>query len=453
MNETRTLAKFVAQSKYDDLPAKAVEHAKHLILDHFGVALFSSRTKWGQIAVNYAKEFSFKSDCTVYGQPWRTSAQHAAFANGLCAHGYELDDTHEGGGGHPGAPTIPAAVAIAEKEKKSGRDFILGVVMGYELIGRIGKALGREASKQHHSTGQIGVFGAAGAAAKIMGLPEEGIRNALGIAGAMASGVMEFAEDPEGTMIKRLYGGWPAQSGVVAATLARDGFTGPATIIEGRYGFLRSISTKFSLEPLTANLGQDYELLHTGFKPYASGRIFHPLIEAIDQLKREHGVTSEKVEKIIIGATEKMLNQHMVYEPKSMMSAQYSLPFTTALAIHRDLMDPINYSEDAIWDKAVVATSHKVEAVFDPEIDAGYPTRHSARVTVRLVGGKEVTATVWDPRGSSAKPLTYEELTGKFRNVTRRIFSDGHIDRIIAEVEKLDKAGSVESLCSVLRGK
>jgi len=304
MTETRVLARFVAATRYQDLPAQVIRHARQLLLDHFGVALFSSRTPWGRIAVRYAREFSAVGQCTVYGQAWKSSAQHAAFANGLCAHGYELDDSYEGGYCHPGAPTIPAALAAAERDGASGRDLLVAIVMGYEMMGRVSRALGREGKKQHHPTGQVGVFGAAAAAGKVMALEETRLVNALGLAGSMASGNMAFADDPTGTMVKRLYGGWPAQSGVVATWLAREGFTGPDGIVEGRFGFLRSITERFDPSGLTRDLGSDWQILRTVFKPYASCRAFHPLVEAMHDLQRNHGVSAERVTKIEVGTTE-----------------------------------------------------------------------------------------------------------------------------------------------------
>jgi 2-methylcitrate dehydratase PrpD len=356
--------------------------------------------------------------------------------NGLCAHGYELDDSYQGGYCHPGAPTIPAALAVAEKEKRNGRVFLLGVVMGYELMGRISAALGREANKQHHPTGQVGTFGAAGAAAKVMGLDEAAITNALGIAGSMSSGVLEFADDPKGTMVKRLYGGWPSQSGVVAAWLAREGFTGPATIVEGRLGFLRGITANFNLEGMTDGLGSDFHILRTVFKPYASCRAFHPMIEGIAELRSKHGVTPDSIKKLEIGVRESIISYQMQTEPKSIMAAQYSMPFTAALAFYKDLEDPRSFDQAALSNSQVLATAKQVHGYLDAEMNA-FP-RYAARITAHLVSGEVVTVTTWDHKGTPARPLGSGDIIERFHKMTADIVTRSAAERIISAVHALD---------------
>jgi 2-methylcitrate dehydratase PrpD len=451
MHETRVLAEYVARTKFDDLPAEVVGRAKQLLLDHFGVALLSTRTEWGRIALKYAKEFAAVDECTVYGQPWKSSAQHAALANGLCAHGYELDDSYEGGFCHPGAPTIPAALAAVEKKHGSGRDLLLSMVMGYEIMGRISRALGRESNKVHHATGQVGVFGATAAAGKAMGLDQERLTNALGLAGCMASGLMEFTEDPKGTMVKRLYGGWPSQSGVAAAWLAGEGYTGPSSIVEGRFGFLRSISPNYDLSAVTAGLGQDYQLMHTVFKPYASCRAFHPMVEGIAELREVHGLTADNVERLDVGVRESIMRQQVIYQPESMMSAQYSMPFTAALALYRDLADPDCYEGDVVSDPAVLATARKVHAHLDPEID-GYP-RYAARIKAQFKNGRTITVDAWDHRGTEQKPFSNEDVIAKFEMMTATILPSSAARRIIEATAALDSdtSDAIQELGRALR--
>ena len=451
MNETRVLAEFTATATFADLPDNVIQHTKHLVLDHFGVALYAAQTPWGRIAQKYAKKFTAVGDCTVYGQSWKTSAQHAAFANGLCAHGYELDDSFEGGYCHPGAPTISAALAVAEERNATGRDFLLGVIMGYETMTRVSLALAREWNKFHHATAQAGVFGAVAASAKIMGLDAAHVTNAFGLAGSMASGVMEFANDPQGTMVKRLYGGWPSQSGVVAAWLAGEGLTGPATILEGRQGFLRGISPNVNLAPVTAGLGRDYQMLKTVFKPYATCRAFHPLIEGIAELRTRHGVTPGNLVQLDIGVRESIVSYQIVYEPKSIMAAQYSMPFATALALSRDLADPRSVDEACLTDAALLATARKVKAYLDPDMEA-FP-RYGAYIKATLLGGEEITVIAFDHKGTPAKPFTSDEIATRFRKMTTGILTPRSAGDIIAGVDQLDQPGPgvIESLTAALR--
>ena len=453
MNETRVLSEFVSGHEFGVLPSSVRDRTKQLLLDHIGVSLFALGRKWCDIAIDYAREFSYKGECSVFGQAWKTSAQHAAFANGVCAHGYELDDNHEGGAGHPGAAVIPAALAMAEKSGSTGREFLLSIALGYEIMGRMGRALGREGTRQHHPTGQTGVFGAAAAAGKLLGFSAAQMSNALGVSGALASGVMEFTEDPDGSMIKRLYGGWPAQSGIVAASLAAKGFTGPATIIEGRYGLLRSITNNLNLPALSANLGTDYEILHVAIKPYACCRVLHPVVEAIAEIKRRINFKPQDVVEVMVGATEKMISKHMSYEPQSLMSAQYSLPFTAAIALYRDLRDPRAFDEASLLDADIRSACHKVRTEFDREIDVGYPNQFSARVMLTLRGGQKETETVWNPRGSPDRPFTADEMKNRFRQLTTTTLTHHLQDAVITAVDDLDSqdAANLVTLCRLIR--
>ena len=275
---------------------------------------------------------------------------------------------------------------------------------------------------------------------KMMNMDARQITNAFGLAGGMASGVMEFANDPEGTMVKRMYGGWPSQSGVVAAWLASEGMTGPATVLEGRQGFLRGISPNVDLGPVTAGLGQEYQILKTVFKPYATCRAFHPLIEGIAELRAKHGVTSENIEQLDIGVRESIFSYQIVYEPKSIMAAQYSMPFATALALSRDLADPRSVDEACLADATLLATASKVKAYLDPEMDA-FP-RYSARIKASLRNGQVVTVTAFDHKGTPAKPFTFDEIAARFCKMTAGILSGQGAEKVIAAVDHLDQSNT-----------
>lgn len=323
--------------------------------------------------------------------------------------------------------------------------------MGYEIMTRVSLALAREWNKFHHAIAQAGVFAGAAAAAKMMGLDAPRITNAFGLAGGMASGVMEFANDPEGTMVKRLYCGWPSQSGVVAAWLAHEGMTGPATILEGRQGFLRGISPNVSLGPVTAGLGQDYQILKAVFKPYATCRAFHPLIEGTAELRTQHGVTAENIEQFDIGVRESIFSYQIVYEPKSILAVQYSMPFATGLALSRDLADPRSVDEGCLADKALLATAKKVKAYLGAEIDA-FP-RYSARIKPTLNNGQTVTVTAFDHNDTPAEPFAFDEIAARFYKMTTGILSGCSAENVIAAVDRLDKLneGALEALTVALR--
>ncbi|MEI9806208.1 MAG: MmgE/PrpD family protein [Pseudolabrys sp.] len=448
MDETRELAAFVSGLRYEDLPPPLVAKAKMLLLDHFGVSLFSSRTAWGKIATKYANRFAAMPESTVYGQERKVAAEAAALANGLCAHGYELDDSAEGAYAHPGASVIPAAFALGETLDSSGRDLITAMAAGYELIGRIGNVLGREGIRWHHPTCQLGAFGATAAACRMLSLDEAQTLNALGIAGSMASGIMQFSDETEGTMVKRFHGGWPAHSGVIAARLAADGFTGPSQVLEGRYGYLRTITDKFEVSGLTKDLGTTWTIMTTAIKLYASCRAFHPMIEAIEKLKKEHQIGADVIDRIRVATTEVVMSKQITYEPKSLMGAQYSLPFVAAMSVHRDLSDIRCFDEDAMNDKLVLATAKRVDAFVDAEVDQAYP-RYVAKVTMTTKDGRELRQDVWDAKGSSLRPAPDLEMVKKFSSLTEGIITGDHA--VVDQVGGLDKGSSLAALGAALR--
>ena len=448
MNETRTLAAFAANLKFAAFPPALVRRAKILLLDHFGVSLFASETPWGKIAKKSALRFSCLPESTLYGSATPVAAEYAALANGTAAHGYELDDSHEGGYSHPGAPVIPAAFGMAEPLGSSGAELLLAIVAGYEIMGRIGNALGAEGIKQHHPTGQTGVFGAVTAASKIQSASEAQLLNALGIAGSMASGIMQFADDSEGAMVKRLHGGWPAHGGIIASRLALDGFTGPAQVLEGRFGFLRSITGKFDVGALTANLGDTWELMRTAVKLYPTCRAHHPMIEAIERLKANHHVAPDRIKEITVGTTSKALSQQMIYEPASFMSAQYSLPFTAAWALHRETSDPRGLTEETMSDRQILGTAGKVKAYLVEGFDTAYP-RYAVRIKLTMADGATYDEEVWDAKGSSEKPASEEDLIRKFLNVTDGIIAKPQA--VVDEILTLENRTSLAALSAALR--
>ncbi|MFH1087879.1 MAG: MmgE/PrpD family protein, partial [Chloroflexota bacterium] len=239
MNETRKLVEFIVGVNYESLPASVVEMAKLCILDTVGVGLFGSQTKWANVVAGLATRARCQGDSALWGHDMRTAPEYAALVNGTGAHGIEMDDRKPPYDAHTGAIVIPTALAAAESGGIDGKKFITSVVVGYESAYRVGKAVPKQLERGIHAPAHKGIWGATAAASKALGLDVERSLNAFGIAGYMASGLWEFSQDPQRATVKRLHGGWPAHSGVMAALLARDGLTGPATVLEGKYGYCR----------------------------------------------------------------------------------------------------------------------------------------------------------------------------------------------------------------------
>ena len=249
-------------------------------------------------------------------------------------------------------------------------------------------------------------------------------------------------------MVKRLHGGWPAHGGIIASRLAADGFTGPAQVLEGRFGFLRSITDQFDTNALVANLGDTWELMRTAVKLYPTCRAHHPMIEAVERLKAKHRLVPESIRQITVGTTSKALSQQMIYEPASFMSAQYSLPFTAAWALHRETSDPRGLTDETVSDQQILATASKVKAYLDERFDKSYP-RYAVHMKVETADGGTFEEEVWDAKGSSEKPASDDDIIRKFSNMTAGILAKP--DSVLEEVMNVEKRASLESLSRALR--
>src|ERR1700761_8528429 len=265
---TGALIAAISAMTLERIPEDLIVRTKALILDHLGVSLYGASLEWCRIVRETLGLEGARGASSIYGGGL-TSARNAALINGTAGHAIELDDAHDESLSHPGCVVIPAALAVAELQESTGAEFLAAVVAGYEAQGRIGATLSSSLIKQgYHPTAQIGVFGAVTAAAKLLKLPEREFTWAFGLAGSMASGIMKFTQDPEGTMVKRLHAGMPAERGVLAAQLASRGFTGPRNIIEGDFGYATTFAEGADLSRITRNLGEVFEITKISVKLY-----------------------------------------------------------------------------------------------------------------------------------------------------------------------------------------
>jgi 2-methylcitrate dehydratase PrpD len=447
---TRTLARFVSGIRYRALPKPVVERAKDLVLDHVGVSIVGAQLPWTQ-RVRAVVLADGRGDSTLYGGG-RVSPRNAALANGAAGHAIEFDDTHDESLGHPGCVVIPAALALAEARDASGRDFLTAMVAGYEAQCRVGSPLGRPLIERGmHPTATCGVFGSAAAAGHLLGLREDALVSAFGSAISMASGVMQFSEDPAGTMIKRLHGGLPAERGLLAALLASSGYSGPRQSIEGKYGFAAVLAAaSANLDRITDGLGERFEIERISVKLYPCCKQFHSLIEAVAECRAKERFGAADIAAIEPFGPRAMIDTHMEYRPASTMSAQYSLPYTTAVALLLDPTDPESFEASARARKDVLALVDLVKPVQDEALQAHYPRRFPGGIRLRLRDGRQVEASVLDSRSSPERPITHEDVQRKFLSLTASLLSPARQQRIIERVATLER-GSVRDLAALLR--
>lgn len=417
--ETVRLAGFAATLNDAAIPPHVAQRAKDCIIDTVAVITQGASLPWSQIVIRYAQSVGAGGKSRILGMRGPSlHAAAAALANGTLAHAFEADNlTRPSAGVHPGGTLLPPALAVAQEIGASGQDLIRAVVAGFEVMVRIGRAT--KHTNEHrgfHAPGTTGPFGAAVAAGVLLGLDTERMTNALGIAGSMAGGLMEFARSGTGAMVKRLHLGRAAEAGVVAARLAADGFTGPVSVLEGKAGFLNVFCEDTDPSALTRGLGSDWLTMALCLKRFPVHMTAQTGVQAVLELKADHGFTAPEVASITVAGNERMATINNIPRPADVMMAQYSIPFCVALAMVRDPRDPASFDDSALTDPTISALCANVSVV---AADPPPAIPGASTVTVRLADGRAFTRTVQDFKGTPADPLNQDELREKFTTLTR----------------------------------
>jgi 2-methylcitrate dehydratase PrpD len=421
-HETAQLAQHAAALRYDDLPPEAVQRAKDCIADTVAAIAFGADLPWSRIILGYARRRGGsrgKSRILAPGGA-RVQAPQAAFANGALAHAFEMDNlTWPNTGVHPGATMFAPALAVAQERGIGGRELIAAFVAGAEVMIRIGRATKHNnEGRGFHAPGTTGPFGGAVAVGRLLKFDAARMTNALGIAGSLACGLLEFARSGTGAMVKRLHMGRAAESGVLAASLAADGFTGPDTVLEGPFGFLNVYcGDGTDVEALTRGLGSEFATLRIMLKRFPVHITSHTSVQAVEDLRREHGYASSDVAAIHIAGNPKMATINNIPAPTDLMMAQYSLPFCVALAHHRDPRDPRSFNKKSFNDPAIRALAARVTISVSDEAKHGHTL--ASTVTITLKDGRALTRRVAGFKGTPEEPLDREQMREKFLLLTR----------------------------------
>jgi len=449
MNETRRLAEFVANTHFKDLPQNVVEATRVYILDNLASGFVGSGTPWAGMVTELAHESSPDGPCSLFQTGWTTSPSYAALVNGTMIGSFETDHSYVLGSCHPSAAVFPAALAVAERDHLDGRSLLAAMALGYEVACRVGRAATRAVEDEagFHGPGTNASFGGAAGAGKALGLDAEGLVNSLGIAGSHAGGLLEFAR--EGAMTKRIHVGRGGQMGLESALLAAKGFTGPSTVLEGDKGFLKVYSPSPRPELLLEGIGETYLLLDMTVKTYACHVSFHPVIAGICGFREENPLDGAALEGVRIAGTQRMLDRHGQREPTSVLGAQYSLPFSVAVALLRDIPDPAVYNEETLWDPQVRSLAGSMDLDADGE-RFGKPGGPTAEVSLK-VSGSAHTFQVASWKGAPADPYTFDEMADKFRRYAGYRLTPGRIQDIIQKVRALEDVVDAGDLARLLR--
>ncbi len=440
----QTLARFAAGLTFDEIPAEVIERAKTSIIDTVAAATFGAGLPWSKIIIGYAERNSAPGNSLILGTESRVRAPFACLANGALAHAFEMDSLcHPSANVHPGASLTVPGLAVSQGRKKSGRDLLTAFVAGYEVMYRIGDAARGSSEKiGFHAPGLNGVFGGAVVVGKLFEMDAQGLANALGIGGSLCSGLLEFSKSGGG-MVKRLHLGRAAEGGFMAAILARDGFTGPAAVFEGQFGFLNTFCRDTDPARLTRGLGEEWHTLKTMVKRYACHITAHIPVTAVLELQAEHRFSGDDVASITVAGSDKMVSHHNIPDPQDLAMAQYSTPFCVALALYRDPLDPRSFSEANLNDAAIRALARNVRV----ERRQGAAGDHAlvSRVAVRLKNGRELTREQGDFPGMPSRPLSPDELLEKFLKLTAPR-DRAKAERLFAQLTEAEKVADISSL-------
>jgi 2-methylcitrate dehydratase PrpD len=447
------LADFAAELRFDDLPAAVVADVRLRTLDILGIALAASGHEVGPPMRAGLESSAGRGECTVVGAKFTAAAPVAILLNGTLAHGLDFDDTHAPSVTHASAVVVPTVLALGEAAGLDGRDVITAAVVGYEAIARLGMAAPAAFHRRGwHATSVCGTFAAALAAGVCERMDRAALTAALGIAGSFASGVMEYLED--GSWVKRLHPGWAGQAGATAASLARAGFPGPATILEGRYGLYRTfVDTEPDPRPFET-LGQLWETLNVGFKPYPACHFLHAFLDCALSLRDAHRLDADAIEAIEClvpppGMPIVAEPRHAKLRPRTPYDAQFSLPYSVAAAFVDGCVNLDTYAPERLGDPRVLALADRV--VCRPDPDTTFPLGFPGRVRVRLAGGQTVEAREPDGRGGPARPLPESAIVEKFRTNAGRVLPAARVSEVERTALALDTLADVRSLMALCR--
>jgi 2-methylcitrate dehydratase PrpD len=436
---TEILAKFVAKTGWDDLPAEATHQAKRSLMNFFAVALTGCRNETVETALRTLAMFSGGKQAGLIGRRERIDALNAAFLNAAGSNVLDFCDTHVPTAIHPTAPLAPPLLALGEMQRVSGRDLLLAFVLGQEIECRVGLAISpSHYNRGWHITATCGVFGAAAGSGKLLALSPDQIVWALGIAATQASGLCECL----GTPAKSVGVGQAARGGFFAALLAKENFEGPAEPLAGKQGYYNALAETPKLEALTEGLGAHWEIMLTSYKPYPCGFVLHPALDCVLDWRRDH--PDDAVERVVVTGNPlislRANRPHITAGRESQVSVQHSV--AAALVTGKAGLD--QFTDACVNDPQVLALRNKVELRQDPAI----PTV-AARVTITTLGGKTYELSQPAARGSDANPMSDKDLENKLRDAAT-IWNPRHdIAPLIDAIWQVDKSGDIASLAAL----
>lgn len=460
IGQTRALASFAANLSLGAIPVAVAERAKVLLLDYLSTVVAVVKEDPAQRLIRFARSVGGPPESRILGAGLAVAAPWAALVNGAMGHMMELDDTHRLTMAHAGDSVWATALAMGERQKASGAEVIAAAIAGYETSLRIGESVMPDHYRLGwHPSGTMMSFGAAATAGRLLKLDATAMGWALGNAGAQASG--NFAHLGERAMTKDFNCGHAAKSGVIAAMLAAEGFTGPTDVVESRRGFMALYGgANVFPERITAGIGQTWKVMEVSQKAYSGCRYIHPSLDATLALQKEHGFTAADVKHLtarILSTGAALVNDPVPWEGnKGLQGTRFSTHFNIAVALVHgrpglwNLLDesvPLRYRDTP----EIRGMMKRIEVIPDAELDKNFPDKWSTVLEIELADGRRMSRAVDWPTGEPETPMDQEMLTEKFNRLTAMAGWDrARADALIPQVMSLDRAATLEGLLRFL---
>lgn len=444
---TARVARYMAEAPTRDLPPKVVLAAKHRILDTFGAMVSGAQLKPGEMAIRYARTLGGPSEACIATTNMVTSAVNAALINALFAHADETDDFHAETKAHPGCSAVPAALAMAEQQNRSGLEMIRAVTLGYDIACRFLLALGADHVRETHRSaeGYSSTWGATAAAAAMAGFDERKMRYALSYAGQQVSGLWSWERDVEHIEKAFDFAGMGARNGVTAVTMIQAGFTGVPDALEGEHNVFEALSAMPHPEKMAEGLGQRYIVEETSIKTFPVGYPAQSPLSAFLQLRGQHQLTPANVEHIDVRLP---ADGAGVVNNRAMPDVNCQHLVAVALVDGKITFEN-SHDVKRMTDPAVLAVRPKINLIADKALMVPEAPR-SGLVEVTLTGGRKVSQFVRHPPGTPENPLDNAAVNEKVRNLMLPVLGASKTDRLIEQVNNLEKLPRVSSLRALL---
>ena len=449
MSAAARLAEFIVKTSLEDCPPEAIAQVRRAALDTLGVMLAGASEPVARIVRRVVRAEGGIALATVVGTTLKTSPGWAALANGAAGHAHDFDDTNFALLGHPSVPLLSTLLAAGEAEMVDGRTLVLGYVVGFEVSVALGAALNPDHyTRGWHATSSIGTLGCAAAAARLMGLDVVQTRHALALAASHASGLKENF----GSMTKPYHAGHAARNGILAAQLAREGLTASETALEGKQGYVAAFGGSHALDGALERLGRVWNLVGSGIavKPYPSCALTHSAIDALIDLRAQHGLSARDVAAVQVGVTSVVPDVLAHARPTTALERKFSMQYCAAAAVAEGRVDFGSFAEGDVANPEVRELMERVAMVVDPRLPQGVEQHAWSRVTVRLRDGRTLSTDARGARGHPDAPLSDAALNEKFLACARTVLSADEAVGIAEQLGHLEDIPDVRALTARL---